>query len=154
MDVFQVATGRASTPNTGEGKFTGVQNPSFGDAMGLAGSLSSDTATNQLQKNEIEANEKDWLDQFVQFTQGLSNMGSAIGGSKGALALCWVAREVYGAENPRWLEFRNWLLTQAPIKLLQLYLLKGARFAKKISNKPRIKQAVRLWMDTKLGYNN
>jgi len=30
------------------------------------------------------------------------------------LVICWVAREVYGADNPRWLEFRTWLLTQAP----------------------------------------
>ena len=35
-----------------------------------------------------------------------SMMGSILGGAASAIPFCWVAREVYGIENPQWLEFR------------------------------------------------
>ena len=77
--------------------------------------------------------------------QGLGSIGAAMltGG-------CWVAREVYGIENPRWLEFRHWLFTESPSWFKNLYLKHGERFAKFISNKPFIKNFIRRWMDTKI----
>ena len=80
-------------------------------------------------------------------------IGSAIGGiSRGiGSAKCWVAREVYGVHNPAWLLFRNWLDTKAPRWFDELYIKFGERFAKFISNKPRLKARIRLWMDTKIG---
>ena len=70
--------------------------------------------------------------------QGLGSIGAAMitGG-------CWVAREVYGIENPRWLEFRHWLFTESPSWFKNLYLKYGERFAKFISNKPFIKNTLR-----------
>ena len=65
-------------------------------------------------------------------------------------AICWVAREVYGIENPRWLAFRHWLLTESPSWFRNLYIKYGERFAKFISNKPFIKNVIRKWMDTKI----
>ena len=47
---------------------------------------------------------------------------------------CWVAREVYGAHNPAWLLFRNWMDTDAPRWFDKLYLTFGERFAKFISD--------------------
>ena len=35
---------------------------------------------------------------------------------------CWVAREVYGKDDPRWLMFRAWLLGDAPAWFRGLYL--------------------------------
>jgi hypothetical protein len=64
---------------------------------------------------------------------------------------CWVAREVYGAHNPAWLDFRQWMLTSAPKWFFKLYLSFGERFANFISNKPRLKWCIRQWMDTKIG---
>ena len=64
--------------------------------------------------------------------------------------LCWVAREVYGVENPRWLAFRQWMFVESPSWLFNLYLKHGERFAKFISNKPFIKKLIRKWMDTKI----
>ena len=64
---------------------------------------------------------------------------------------CWVAREVYGEHNPAWLLFRKWLDTDAPRWFDKLYLTFGERFANFISNKPRLKARIRLWMDTKIG---
>jgi hypothetical protein len=77
-----------------------------------------------------------------------SMIGSVLGGA--AIGLCWVAREVYGIENPQWLEFREWMLNDAPSWLRNLYLKYGERFAKFISNKPRVKSIIRKWMNTKI----
>ncbi|MHA2086219.1 MAG: hypothetical protein ACXABD_20945, partial [Candidatus Thorarchaeota archaeon] len=63
---------------------------------------------------------------------------------------CWVAREVYGIENPRWLSFRQWMLVESPSWFRNLYIKHGERFAKFISNKPFIKNIIRKWMDTKI----
>ena len=78
-----------------------------------------------------------------------SMMGSIIGGAFKGL-FCWVAREVYGAENPRWLQFRQWMLQESPTWFFNLYVKYGERFAKFISNKPFIKNIIRKWMDTKI----
>ena len=63
---------------------------------------------------------------------------------------CWVAREVYGIDNPKWLEFREWMLNDSPSWFRNLYLKYGERTAKFISNKPRIKSIIRNWMNTKI----
>lgn len=60
---------------------------------------------------------------------------------------CWVAREVYGVSNPRWMHFSYWLFTASPLWFVDLYLKYGQRFAKWISGKPRIKSIVRRLMD-------
>jgi hypothetical protein len=76
---------------------------------------------------------------------------SAIGSIAGSIiGLCWVAREVYGIENPRWLSFRQWMLVESPSWFRNLYIKHGERFAKFISNKPFIKNIIRKWMDTKI----
>ncbi|MCE2725675.1 MAG: polysaccharide biosynthesis/export family protein [Planctomycetaceae bacterium] len=60
---------------------------------------------------------------------------------------CWVAREVYGAENPQWLLFRAWLLTEAPDWLREAYAAHGEEFAAWIQDKPVAKAAVKALMD-------
>ena len=64
--------------------------------------------------------------------------------------LCWVAREVYGIENPKWIQFRNWMLNDSPSWFRNLYIKYGERFAKFISNKPALKNIIRKWMNTKI----
>ena len=63
---------------------------------------------------------------------------------------CWVAREVYGIDNPKWLQFREWLNCEAPRWFDRLYIKYGERFAKFISNKPVLKNIIRKWMNTKI----
>ncbi len=60
---------------------------------------------------------------------------------------CWVAREVYGDQNPKWLLFRAWLLTEAPTWLRDLYAEHGEEFAAWIHDKPIVKAAVKALMD-------
>lgn len=75
---------------------------------------------------------------------GLATLGSAM---IMAPVPCWVAREVYGKDNPKWLVFREWLHTSAPDWLYDLYIEHGEQFAEFISNKPALKWIVRKTMD-------
>jgi hypothetical protein len=60
---------------------------------------------------------------------------------------CWVAREVYGIDNPKWILFRTWLFTKAPDWLRELYIAHGESFAAWIHDKPLIKDMIRFLMD-------
>ena len=60
---------------------------------------------------------------------------------------CWVAREVYGVQNPKWALFRAWLLTEAPDWLREVYLAHGEEFAAWIHDKPLVKAGIRMLMD-------
>ena len=78
----------------------------------------------------------------------LSGLGSIAGGF--IAAGCWVAREVYGQRNPRWVIFRAWLMSDAPAWFRKLYITYGPRFAKFISDKPKVKRVIRWWMDRRI----
>ena len=87
-----------------------------------------------------------------RYSGGMSLLGSLAKPIIGKLpVVCWVAREVYGVRNPAWLDFREWMLLRAPSWFRALYIGYGERFAKFISNKPRLKARIRSWMDTKIG---
>ena len=81
--------------------------------------------------------------------------GGIIGGALGAagtiggaaIMACWVAREIYGKDNPEWTIFRAWLFNEAPEWLRDLYLEEGERFAGFISDKPILKSIVKMAMD-------
>jgi hypothetical protein len=77
--------------------------------------------------------------------------GGLFGGSGGGPIFCWVAREVYGEDNPKWLQFREWMLTKASDNLRNFYTEYGERIAESIRNKPKIKSIIRKWMDSKIG---
>jgi hypothetical protein len=80
---------------------------------------------------------------------GKMEMLGSIGGAAIGL-MCWVAREVYGPTNPKWKQFRAWVTDDSPSWFLKLYVKYGERFAKFISDKPRLKTIIRKWMDTKI----
>ena len=73
--------------------------------------------------------------------------GGRQGGMQGGMQMCWVAREVYGVDDPRWLIFRHWLLTMAPTWLRDAYGCYGESFAAWIHDKPVVKSAIRFLMD-------
>ena len=80
----------------------------------------------------------------------LGGLAQGIGAAGGIAAFCWVAREVYGSYNPQWLLFRKWMFDESPSWFFNLYVKYGERFAKFISNKPKLKLIIRKWMDTKI----
>lgn len=63
---------------------------------------------------------------------------------------CWVARAVYGENNPRWMLFRHWLFAYAPAWFRALYLRHGEGFAGWLRDKPWLKAAIRRWMDARI----
>jgi len=78
-------------------------------------------------------------------------MAAGLGGQLGSAAmLCWVARAVYGEDNPRWLKFREWVLTKAPERFRKLYLERGQRIAEMLRGRPDLIPGLREWMDTKI----
>ncbi len=66
---------------------------------------------------------------------------------------CWVARAVYGADNPRWMLFREWLLEDAPRWFRNLYIRHGMSFARWIAPHQCIKSVIRRWMDSRIDRN-
>lgn len=76
----------------------------------------------------------------------LTGLG-AVSGLGGLLGFCWVARAVYGDSDPRWREFRVWLLSCAPQWLYRLYLKRGPSVARFVRRHPSTKLVLRPLMD-------
>lgn len=91
---------------------------------------------------------------MAQASNNASMIGAGIGAAGrigAAIPFCWVAREVYGADNPRWLMFREWMLNDSPSWLFKLYLKYGERFANWLKGNGWLKPAIRKFMDSKIG---
>ena len=97
----------------------------------------------------------------TQTESGMGNTFAALGSlgqGLGAMRTpggCWVAREVYGASDPKWLEFREWLFDWAPAWFRKAYLKYGERVAAVIRKAPFLKAVIRPFMDAKrksIGY--
>jgi len=71
----------------------------------------------------------------------------AMGAAKLAPFLCWVAREVYGEDDPRWLEYRDKMLAHGSDELVSAYAEHGPAFAEHIRHNPAMKAQVREAMD-------
>lgn len=108
--------------------FTGAPNAALGTLFGGLGSVpgGQGTTTNRSQPGLM-----DWIS----------------AGAMGLGALCWVAREVYGEDDPRWTQFRHWLLTDAPKWLLKAYATHGEAVARVVKRVPILKGILRPLMD-------
>lgn len=74
-------------------------------------------------------------------------LGMAGGMAGGA---CWVARSVYGETNPKWRQFREWLLNRAPKWFLRIYVKHGERFALWLDKNAMVKPIIKQWMDARI----
>lgn len=81
---------------------------------------------------------------------GASFMSKAGPALLAAFSGCWVAREVFGVGNPKWLLFYHWKETEAPVWFKELYDKHGESFAEWVSDKPRIKSIIRCWMESRI----
>lgn len=149
LDPFQAILGRGGGTALQQGQSV------FGQAgYGLQSSpqyLNPEAGLGFIQNQATNAANMAIADQAAKATSQagiFQGLGSAIGG--GLSKYCWVAREVYGAHNPAWLLFREWMLNDSPGWFRAIYIKFGERFAKFISNKPRLKARIRMWMDSKI----
>ena len=127
--------------NSGTPNFIGAQMGLGGAAGGLSSNFLNSTGnfTNIWQQNEANLGMNTW----EQAQAG----GKVIGNILGGFGMCWVAREVYGPSNPKWLLFREWLLTKAPTWLRESYRQYGPAVAWFIKDKPALKNMIRRLMD-------
>lgn len=150
VDVFQVATGKPSY-NQQDNRFN--TNNALGDASASAQGLLNtgasfwNTNTNNAAQMALQNDQQnDWGTRLGQISGAVGNFGKLLGGA----AMCWVAREVYGSENPRWLQFRDWVVFKSPNWFYNWYANNGEKFAAYIKDKPLLKRIIRKWMDTRL----
>lgn len=139
IDAGAVATRRTILPNFGQANYTGIQTPGIAAANTLGQNFMNMASATDINRQNA----------YVSKNAG-AGIGTGTGKIVGAIAAgaaCWVAREVYGETNPKWLIFREWLLNEAPGVIRWAYLKFGERFAKWISDKPVWKNVIRHFMD-------
>ena len=152
-DPFMAITGRTSGAGVASGQNL------YGNTQ--SGVAAGPTLFNPAQGAEFMANQSAMINNYNAANYGAeqARQGAIIGGALGAVGAigggfakkaCWVAREVYGENNPAWLVFRHWMLFLSPFWFRSIYLKYGERFARFIKDKPRLKAQIRAWMDTKI----
>jgi len=107
---------------------------------------------NQNYQGELAARTASARNRASLIGAGLGAAGSIFGGgfAKGGAWGCWVAREVFGNDNPQWMAFYDWKESKAPKWFKKLYDSFGERFAKFISDKPKLKKLIKTWMEDKI----
>lgn len=141
-DIFQATTGRPTMTPTPAG--VNVMAPETG--IGINDYLSMGI---NFQNQDANAAAAKRAQQMALIGAGIGAAGS-IGGGFLKGGMCWIAREVYGEASPRWRQFRTWLVTKAPAKLLAGYLQHGERAAAWLRAHPERLPDVRAWMDEQL----
>lgn len=81
---------------------------------------------------------------------GVQNAGMGIGGAGGGPPFCWIAREVYGLHDQRWVDFRTWMTVDAPHWLRDAYVAHGETIADWLHDRPAARRLVRVGMDAAL----
>jgi hypothetical protein len=69
------------------------------------------------------------------------------GGNGNQQGNCWVAREIYGIHDHRWVAFRSWLEVKAPWWLQCAYAMHGEDTAEWLRTRPLAKFCVKTLMD-------
>lgn len=87
-------------------------------------------------------------DQGATAGDWIALLGSLAGGA--ISAFCWVAREVYGKDDPRWILFRQWMFTCAPGWFFRFYVAHGEQFARLVKRLPWLRRPLRRWMDRRI----
>ena len=128
----------------------------YGDTMEWAWTSAENELDriNKITTSEISAEAQTRGAEMEADAKAASGLGTMVGtvltAGKDSLIggwFCWVAREVYGTTDARWVVFRFWLDKDAPKWFKSLYGKHGKGFAKYISTRPRLKKMVKYFMD-------
>jgi len=76
------------------------------------------------------------------------NTSNQVGRDTG-FGICYVARLVYGNDNPQWIEFYHWKEARPAFKAV--YDRYAERVAQWLADKPRLQNLIRRWMDRVTG---
>lgn len=135
QDPYQLVLGRSGAAN--QAQALGQQaGPTMFDPFNSAiTSIYAGNQANQQAANVATANNK------ATVMSGLfQGIGSILG--------CWVAQAAYGKENPRWLQFRQWLYRHAPAWFYELYMRDGPAAGQRVAADPALADRVRALMET------
>jgi hypothetical protein len=66
---------------------------------------------------------------------------------------CFVAREVYGISDPRWILFRSWMLNRSPMWFAVMYIRHGEWIARCIRGRNVIRAMIRGLMNIVISHN-
>jgi hypothetical protein len=107
-----------------------LMNIIFGQSLGLATHLDQrDIQNAQIQQQRSAAM--------------MSAVGSALGGGATLAAGCWVARAVFGEDDPRWLQAREYILNESPSWFREFYLRYGERIGEVVKGSTALRVALR-----------
>lgn len=109
--------------------------------FGSAGGLKAQSNAQQVAMQQAQSQQE---------SAKMGDTGELIGTAMMAAKMCWVARAVYGDDNPRWIDFYYWKENSAPAWFKFLYNSFGRYFAMLIYGE-RMKAIIRRWMDSKIG---
>lgn len=123
-----------------------------GQAQGLAGSIGPKVfqPESQLASDIAMSNYGGNLAASTASGQNRAGMVSGLFQGLGS-AICHVAREVYGEDNPQWIRFYVWKETTGPRWFKALYNKYSEQWAGFIKDKPRLKVIIRNWMNRQIG---
>lgn len=152
-DPFQAITGRTSGASVGSGQNlygNAAQGIGAGPALfnphtGAQFMAAENAAYNNYNANMYASNQ--------QASAAKAGAGMGLLGTLGSAAIgafCWIAREVYGDNNPKWKLFRFWMLTRSPRWFMRFYLKYGESIASWLKDKPKLKSIIRWWMDGRI----
>ena len=84
-------------------------------------------------------------------TSAMNNSSQGFDSMAGVLMGCWAAREIFGENDPRWLQFRNWMLHQASERFRGFYLRRGEQWAARLKQATtETRAAVQRWMERRI----
>jgi hypothetical protein len=153
LDPYQRALGTGVQLGSGILGQTGQMiGNTYNQALGMAGNVSSfnTNMAASMYNSAMNNNAATSAANNAMWGQIAGSAIGAVGKIGSAAAMCWVAREVYGEENPAWMEFRDWLLTRGSYRRVSRYAANGPRIAEYISTRPGWKARLRKWMDARL----
>ena len=130
-------TQRGAAATVQQGYSTAIGTQMQGAQMGL--NAQQFNAQLGMQQQQIDAQKQAAL---------FGAIGQMAGMAGGIALACWVAREVYGVEDGRWLLFRDWMLHRAPAAFRAWYLAHGPAIAEWIRDRADDKARIRRWMDS------
>lgn len=120
-------------------------NQDMGTAIGMMHANTAYDAWNTMYNARV-ARQIGSMNSSDALTGSLIGAGGYLGGAA-IMAMCWIARAAYGADNANWLKFRRWLLTRAPKWFVGWYATFGPSIAEKLKHDKPGCVAVREWMD-------
>jgi hypothetical protein len=136
-----LTTGLLGSP-TNNPQNTYVQQPGLGQA--LSSGVSTASGLNSL-FNNLNMQSGYGSDGNTGTPTGTTN-----GISDSSAVFCWVAREIYGHADPRWLKFREWVVNHSPIGFFEDYVKNGPWWAELVKLSADVRIAVQAFMDFKI----